>query len=93
MGGFWQLSAFKSEMMGQPFEGRGATGYDPAKKKYVGNLGRVRLQMAQTLWGHAQDGHPTAIAVCEELLGATSFAAYQGGACPQELVAKLSSKD
>ena len=36
MGGFWQLSEFKSEMMGQPFEGRGTTGYDPAKKKYVG---------------------------------------------------------
>jgi hypothetical protein len=36
MGGFWQLTEFKSEMMGQPFEGRGATGYDPAKKKYVG---------------------------------------------------------
>ena len=36
MGGFWQLSEFKSEMMGQPFEGRGTMGYDPAKKKYVG---------------------------------------------------------
>ena len=36
MGGFWQLTEFKSEMMGQPFEGRGTTGYDPAKKKYVG---------------------------------------------------------
>jgi hypothetical protein len=36
LGGFWQVSEFKSEMMGQPFEGRGATGYDPAKKKYVG---------------------------------------------------------
>jgi len=36
LGGFWQLSEFKSEMMGQPFEGRGATGFDPAKKKYVG---------------------------------------------------------
>jgi hypothetical protein len=36
MGGFWQLSEFHSDMMGQPFEGRGATGYDPAKKKYVG---------------------------------------------------------
>ena len=35
MGGFWQLTEFKSEMMGQPFEGRGAMGYDPAKKKYV----------------------------------------------------------
>jgi hypothetical protein len=36
LGGFWQLTEFKSEMMGQPFEGRGATGYDPVKKKYVG---------------------------------------------------------
>jgi hypothetical protein len=36
LGPFWQLSEFKSEFMGQPFEGRGATGYDPAKKKYVG---------------------------------------------------------
>jgi len=36
LGGFWQLSEFKSEMMGQPFEGRGTMGYDPAKKKYVG---------------------------------------------------------
>jgi hypothetical protein len=36
IGGFWQVDDFKAEMMGQPFEGRGATGYDPAKKKYVG---------------------------------------------------------
>lgn len=36
LGAFWQLTEFKSEMMGQPFEGRGTTGYDPAKKKYVG---------------------------------------------------------
>jgi hypothetical protein len=36
MGGFWQLTEFKSEMMGQPFEGRGTTGFDPTKKKYVG---------------------------------------------------------
>jgi Protein of unknown function (DUF1579) len=36
LGGFWQVSEFKSEMMGQPFQGLGSTGYDPAKKKYVG---------------------------------------------------------
>lgn len=36
LGGFWQITEFKSEMMGQPFEGRGATGYDPAQKKFVG---------------------------------------------------------
>jgi hypothetical protein len=32
LGGFWQVNDFKSEMMGMPFEGRGATGYDPATK-------------------------------------------------------------
>jgi len=36
LGGFWQVDEFKSEMMGAPFEGRGETGYDPVKKKYVG---------------------------------------------------------
>jgi Protein of unknown function (DUF1579) len=35
-GGLWQITEFKGEIMGQPFEGRGATGYDPSKKKYVG---------------------------------------------------------
>ncbi len=34
--GFWQVSRFKGEMMGQPFEGLGSTTYDPTKKKYVG---------------------------------------------------------
>jgi Protein of unknown function (DUF1579) len=36
LGGFWQLDEFKSELMGTPFEGRGETSYDAAKKKYVG---------------------------------------------------------
>src|SRR5262245_41560359 len=36
LGGFWQLDEFKSEFMGSPFEGRGQTGYDAARKKYVG---------------------------------------------------------
>jgi hypothetical protein len=35
-GGLWQITEFKGEMMGQAFEGRGATGYDLNKKKYVG---------------------------------------------------------
>jgi hypothetical protein len=35
-GGLWQITEFKAELMGQPFEGRGATGYDPSRKKYVG---------------------------------------------------------
>jgi hypothetical protein len=36
LGAFWQIAEFKSQMFGQPFEGRGTTGYDPAKKKFVG---------------------------------------------------------
>jgi len=35
-GGLWLVTDFKGEMMGQPFQGHGVTGYDPQKKKYVG---------------------------------------------------------
>ncbi len=37
VGGMWLVTDFKSEMMGQPFQGHGVAGYDPAKKKYVSN--------------------------------------------------------
>ena len=36
VGGFWMVSEFKSQMLGQPFTGHGQYGYDPVKKKYVG---------------------------------------------------------
>ena len=36
LGGRWVEQRFKSEMMGQPFEGLGYTGYDNYKKKYIG---------------------------------------------------------
>ena len=36
LGGRFVEQRFKSEMMGQPFEGLGYTGYDNAKKKYIG---------------------------------------------------------
>src|SRR5689334_16281621 len=32
VGGFWLVSDFKSEVMGQPFLGRSTLGFDPAKK-------------------------------------------------------------
>jgi hypothetical protein len=35
-GGLWTITTFKSTMMGQPFEGHGTNGYDPAKKVFVG---------------------------------------------------------
>ncbi len=36
MGGLWLVTDFKGEMMGSPFQGRGISGYDATKKKYVG---------------------------------------------------------
>jgi len=35
MGGFWLTLDFKGDFGGMPFEGKGLTGYDPRKKKYV----------------------------------------------------------
>jgi hypothetical protein len=35
LGGFWLQHHFKGEFAGAPFEGRGLTGYDPRKKKYI----------------------------------------------------------
>ncbi len=36
MGGLWLVTDVTSEFMGIPFQGHGVTGWDPAKKKYVG---------------------------------------------------------
>ena len=36
VGGMWLVTDFKGEMMGQPFQGHGVSGWDPNKKKYVG---------------------------------------------------------
>ncbi|HVP37624.1 MAG TPA: DUF1579 domain-containing protein [Candidatus Saccharimonadales bacterium] len=35
-GGLWMQEDIQSTMMGMPFQGRGLTGWDPAKGKYVG---------------------------------------------------------
>ncbi|HEV3263156.1 MAG TPA: DUF1579 family protein, partial [Gemmataceae bacterium] len=35
LGGFWLTHDFRGEFGGQKFHGRGTTGYDPIKKKYV----------------------------------------------------------
>ena len=35
-GGLWYVSDFKSEMMGQPFEGHGVTGYDRSRRSTWG---------------------------------------------------------
>lgn len=37
MGGRYQMSTVKGDMMGMPFEGTSTTGYDNAKKVYVSN--------------------------------------------------------
>jgi len=35
LGGFWLSQDFKGEFGGQKFHGKGTTGYDPLRKKYV----------------------------------------------------------
>ena len=35
MAGRWLVTEWTSDMMGQPFEGHGVAGWDPAKKAYV----------------------------------------------------------
>lgn len=35
LGGFWLVDQFQASIGGGPFEGRGTTGYDPIKGKYV----------------------------------------------------------
>src|SRR5262249_46642477 len=36
VGDFWIAEEFTGTMRGQPFKGRGVTGFDPEKKKWVG---------------------------------------------------------
>lgn len=36
IGGFWVISDFTSEFMGQPYHGSGHVGYDADKKKFIG---------------------------------------------------------
>lgn len=36
LGDYWLISHFKGTIMGMEFQGSSQTGYDPAKKKYVG---------------------------------------------------------
>lgn len=35
-GGLWLTDDFTGDVMGMPFQGRGTTGFDPRKGKYVG---------------------------------------------------------
>jgi hypothetical protein len=73
LGGFWLVTHYKGEFAGAPFEGRGATGYDPAKKKYVGtwidsmsasllvlegDFDKDRKTFTETGEGPGQDGKP-----------------------------------
>lgn len=36
VGSFWLVSSFKGNFAGMPFEGHGTQGFDPVKKKFVG---------------------------------------------------------
>lgn len=55
-GGFWLQSEFTSEMMGQPFEGRGLFGYDPMTKRHVGTWVDSMSTMQSISSGTCKDG-------------------------------------
>lgn len=52
MGGRYQEGQYKGDMMGQPMEGRGITGYDNAKKQFestwIDNMGTGVMKMTGT---------------------------------------------
>jgi hypothetical protein len=52
MGGRYQEGSYKGDMMGQPMEGRGITGYDNAKKQFestwIDNMGTGVMKMTGT---------------------------------------------
>ena len=56
LGGRYQQSTFKGELMGQPFEGVSTTGYDNTKKVYtshwIDNMGTTPMHMEGT-WDEA----------------------------------------
>jgi len=73
LGGFWLTLDFQGEFGGQKFEGRGVTGYDAAKKKYVtcwvdsmstslslmeGEFGKDDKTYTESGEGPGQDGKP-----------------------------------
>jgi hypothetical protein len=56
IGGFWILSENDGTMMGQPFKGIMAMGYDANKKKFVGNW---MDSMTGTLWQYEGSVDPS----------------------------------
>jgi hypothetical protein len=56
LGGFWLVSSYEGDMLGQKFTGQMSLGYDPVKKKYVGvwvDSVSPHLQMLEGDWDEA----------------------------------------
>jgi hypothetical protein len=84
LGGLWLVVHYKGEFAGAPFEGMGATGYDPAKKKYVstwidsmspslmvmeGDFDKEHKTYTETGEGPGADGKPTKMKSVYEFQG------------------------
>ncbi len=63
LGGRWLLTEYKSEMMGQVFEGHGIVGYDPTKKAYVSVWADTMSTSLSTGGEHpgCRDEHPDGV--------------------------------
>jgi len=56
LGGFWLLSSFEGQMMGQPFQGHEVLGWDTNKQKYVScwvDSSAATLAVSEGTWDEA----------------------------------------
>ena len=82
VGGFFLVTEFQAEIGGQPFQGRGFNGYDPAKKKYTGvwvdsmspgiynsegEFDKAGKVFTETMQGPGPDGKPMKMRMTTEL--------------------------
>jgi hypothetical protein len=87
MGGFWLVSEWKGDMMGQTFQGIGATGYDPNKKKYVGSWVDSMAPYLSTGEGTLDAGGK----VLTTQVASTDF--MTGKPCTMRMVQEIKDKD
>jgi len=59
MGGFFLFEDFKGEFAGQPFHGKGTTGYDPLHKRYVSSWVDSMSPSMLIMHGHFSDDGKT----------------------------------
>lgn len=84
--GRWLVTEWESEMMGQPFEGRGIAGWDPGKKAYVG----VWVDSMNTEFSHSESTYDSET---DSLTGWMEMPDPMGGKSKAKTVEKWPDED